>query len=200
MRTSKGSLFLRLAMSSLWLYFLLCLVYGESARILGFFSYPSVSHQSIFRALWRELSLRGHEVTVITPNPWNDPSLINLTEIDVGFTFDIVAEKNFAGNMGKGKSALSRVIYVHDIAMELTEAEILHENVLKLLTYDEYHFDVILVQSLHPLMYFFGAKFRAPVVAALMKKHNTETKMTRHKLGIIRHEMVQRILKNHQLR
>lgn len=59
-----------------------------SAKILGVFTIPSVSHQVMFQPIWKELSLRGHEVTVVTPNPLNDPTLTNLTEIDISFVYD----------------------------------------------------------------------------------------------------------------
>lgn len=62
-----------------------CCVHG--ARILGVFAFPSISHQIVFQPIWRELSLRGHQVTVLTPNPIHDQSLTNLTEIDLSFTY-----------------------------------------------------------------------------------------------------------------
>ncbi|CAG9854774.1 unnamed protein product [Phyllotreta striolata] len=60
----------------------------QCAKILGVFPFPSVSHQIVFRPIWKELSRRGHQVTVITPMPLHDSSLVNLTEIDVSLGKD----------------------------------------------------------------------------------------------------------------
>lgn len=37
----------------------------DSARILGFFSTPSLSHLIIHESLMRELAIRGHDVSTI---------------------------------------------------------------------------------------------------------------------------------------
>nr|XP_023020194.1 UDP-glucuronosyltransferase 1-3-like [Leptinotarsa decemlineata] len=164
-------------MSTLWLYVLLCFRYADSAKILGFFSFPSVSHQIIFQSIWKELSLRGHEVTVITPNPLSDTSLKNLKEIDVRSAYEVLSKKNFSGIMGTSTSPLFKVFFIHDMLISITEAEIQQKSVLELMALDENHFDVILVQSLHPLMYFTGAKFRAPIIVS--KHCNTHSLSSR---------------------
>lgn len=64
----------------------------QSARILGVFTVASISHQTVFQPIWKELSLRGHNVTVVTPNPLRDPSLINLIEIDVSSQYKNMEE------------------------------------------------------------------------------------------------------------
>lgn len=73
----------------LFISFLVIISSGESARVLSVIPIPSYSHQVVFQPLWRELSLRGHQVTTLTTHPINDPSLINLTEIDLGFSYDV---------------------------------------------------------------------------------------------------------------
>ncbi|XP_050683780.1 UDP-glycosyltransferase UGT5-like isoform X3 [Leptidea sinapis] len=56
----------------------------DCARILAIFPTPSISHQVVFRPLTQALANRGHEVTVITPDPaFKDNAPRNLTEIDV---------------------------------------------------------------------------------------------------------------------
>ncbi|CAH2089805.1 unnamed protein product [Euphydryas editha] len=58
---------------------------SESAKILGVFPFPSISHQVVFRPLMQELAKRGHEVTVITTDPAfpKGKTPQNLTEIDL---------------------------------------------------------------------------------------------------------------------
>jgi len=41
----------------------------QAARILGIFPSPSVSHQLTFQAIMKALAARGHQITVISPNP-----------------------------------------------------------------------------------------------------------------------------------
>ncbi|KAL3288264.1 hypothetical protein HHI36_002712 [Cryptolaemus montrouzieri] len=64
----------------------------NSARILAIFPFPSISHQYIFRAIVKELSLRGHDITFITPNPMKDSTLNNIEEIDISGTYRIYQE------------------------------------------------------------------------------------------------------------
>jgi glucuronosyltransferase len=41
----------------------------KAARILGIFPTPSISHQLPFQAIMKALAARGHQITVISPNP-----------------------------------------------------------------------------------------------------------------------------------
>lgn len=47
--------------------------YVESARILCAFQMAAVSHHQVFQPIWKELSLRGHQVVVVTPYPLKEP-------------------------------------------------------------------------------------------------------------------------------
>ncbi|XP_046752128.1 UDP-glycosyltransferase UGT5-like [Diprion similis] len=60
---------------------------GCASRILCIFPMPSFSHQVVFRGLTAALRDRGHELIVITPDPINDPTLKNYTEIDISFLY-----------------------------------------------------------------------------------------------------------------
>jgi len=41
----------------------------KAARILGIFPTPSISHQLPFQAIMKALAARGHQITVISPDP-----------------------------------------------------------------------------------------------------------------------------------
>ena len=47
----------------------LCSCSIKGARILGIFPSPFVSHQLPFQALMKALAARGHQITVISPQP-----------------------------------------------------------------------------------------------------------------------------------
>ncbi|XP_059058835.1 UDP-glycosyltransferase UGT5-like [Achroia grisella] len=73
---------------------LVIIVSIEAFRILAVFPTPSISHQVVFRPLVQELVTRGHEVVVITTDPMyptgGGPE--NLTEIDVGDTYELLKD------------------------------------------------------------------------------------------------------------
>ncbi|KAJ8966046.1 hypothetical protein NQ317_018127 [Molorchus minor] len=111
---------------------------AQSARILGVFQMPSVSHQCVFQSLWKELSLRGHEVTVVTPNPLRDPSLTNLTEIDVSYMYEIMQRHGFQYFMSK-------------------ELPIYNGSTV--------NFDLIIAQTyVSPILYTLSAKLNVPII------------------------------------
>nr|XP_023019246.1 UDP-glucuronosyltransferase 2A3-like isoform X1 [Leptinotarsa decemlineata] len=140
--------------------------YVQSSKVLGFFPAPSISHQRIFQPIWKELSLRGHEVTVITPDILNDLSLVNLTEIDVRIGYKVFEDLKLLEKMKSKNFVLIKILNIfHDI-QRVMSSELQHEAVKKLIENDTKYFDVVLLQTSHlfPLVYGFGTKFSAPVI------------------------------------
>ncbi|XP_021932915.1 UDP-glucuronosyltransferase 2B17-like isoform X2 [Zootermopsis nevadensis] len=62
----------------------------RSARILGIFPSPSISHQLPFQNIMKALASRGHQITVISPSPLKTP-LPNYTDVDLSFSYEIIA-------------------------------------------------------------------------------------------------------------
>ena len=57
-------------MCYIWISVLLSILgTNDSARILGIFPTPSISHQLPFQAIMKALAARGHQITVISPDP-----------------------------------------------------------------------------------------------------------------------------------
>lgn len=56
----------------------------NAVKILEFFPVPSISYQVVFQPLTREVAKRGHEITIITPDPTFSCGVTpaKLTEID----------------------------------------------------------------------------------------------------------------------
>lgn len=72
-----------------FLTFLLLLInssYGSD--ILVIISTPSFSHQAPLRPIWKELALRGHNVTLITTDIMKNSSL-TIKEIDISYGYQI---------------------------------------------------------------------------------------------------------------
>ncbi|CAG9821310.1 unnamed protein product [Phaedon cochleariae] len=146
--------------------FLICSFNAQAAKILGVFPVPSASHQAIFQPIWRELSLRGHQITVVTPNPIKDPQLTNLTEIDVSFTYEYILKSPFVGNLGRAESVWERNHLILESLTKLVEDEIEFGEVQDLLNGGE-AFDLVIlqVQFMTTLVYGFAARQDAPIVA-----------------------------------
>ncbi|CAG9854773.1 unnamed protein product [Phyllotreta striolata] len=149
------------------LWISLCLHGANSAKILGIFPAPSFSHQQTFQPIWKELSLRGHNVTVITTNPLGNNSLINLTEINVGFTYEHLLNSSFIQHLYEPDSVFRKVYDIHRLGLEINEAQIMHEKIQHILNENETKFDLILiqvVQSFTDLTFGYAAKYKCPVV------------------------------------
>ena len=137
----------------------------QCARILGVFQMPSISHQCVFQSIWRELSLRGHAVTIITPNPLKDPALVNLTEIDVNYTYNIMERHGFQYFMSKELPVYTKIRKIFELNYELSEAILKNDDFIKIYNNSNEKFDLIIAQSyVSPIMYSLSAKLNAPIV------------------------------------
>ncbi|XP_072400618.1 UDP-glycosyltransferase UGT5-like isoform X5 [Diabrotica undecimpunctata] len=138
----------------------------QCVRILGIFPTPSYSHQIVFQPIWKELSLRGHNITVVTPHPLCDSSLTNLTEIDVSFVYGTLAKYGWPKEYFKLTSTLHRLDYVlnygNDVAMEILEYGPVRHII------DQHDtFDLLIVQTSinrNLLLYSLAFKFHTPIV------------------------------------
>lgn len=148
------------------LFYIFCvcsIVTSNGARILGVFWFPSLSHQYTFQPIWRELSLRGHQVTVITVKPLQDPTLTNLTEIDVSFLFDSLRKDELLENYSKENWIWNLIIYVKYLKEELVDLMMKSIEIEELIK-SNLTFDVIIVEPHNPIVFAFGEKFKAPVI------------------------------------
>lgn len=126
--------------------FVLLLLIFESAdnsKILCVFPFPSPSHQFMLQTVSEELSLRGHQVTVITPNPRNATKLVNLTEIDVSFAYQIIPRTNFDKFING--TLLEKLIFMTDWSLEIMEEQLAHKPVKNLIKNNS-NFDLVIVQ------------------------------------------------------
>ncbi|XP_031328821.1 UDP-glucuronosyltransferase 2B19-like [Photinus pyralis] len=144
--------------------FKLFIVSASGAKILGAFFVPSISHQVVFQPIWKELSLRGHEVTVLTPNPLNDRSLTNLTEIDLSFAYEIVRSGNLQGTLQKDIPIKTIVQSYFKLFGEVVKAELEHSEVQALIRDQSKSFDLVIVEYMHPTFTALSARFKCPWV------------------------------------
>ncbi|KAK5641774.1 hypothetical protein RI129_010321 [Pyrocoelia pectoralis] len=149
----------------------LCLVISgaNAANILGVVLTPSYSHQIVFKPLWRELSLRGHQVTTITTHPIKDPKLVNLTEIDLSFFLRDSDSEQFI----KKHIEVSHTNFVdalRDLYNTMSRAadHMLDYGPVKELINDQNaHFDLLIVEYLLHIPLAFAHRFNCPSIGML---------------------------------
>lgn len=135
----------------------------NSAKILGLFTIPSVSHQLVFQPIWKELSLRGHEVTVLTTNPLNDPSLTNLTEIDISFMYQKM--EGMKEMMSQGIDHWALIQNGANMMLDLVRDSLGNEKVQNLIKDNTSVYDVVIIEAIDFTNYAFAAKYKCPVIA-----------------------------------
>lgn len=137
--------------------------YVRGAKILCVFNLPSVSHQVVFQPIWKELSLRGHEVTVITPNPLKDPALTNLTEIDLSHLYNRNKEAASGLSMGQTHWYMTKMIF--DSTPYMAESLFTEKEVQLLINDTSLNFDVVLAEYAIAFTGVFAARFKCPLIA-----------------------------------
>lgn len=144
------------------------------ARILGIVGMPSYSHQVVFRPLWKELSLRGHQVTVMTTDPMRDPTLTNLTEIDWHHSYHIMKKHDFMAQMAKYKFQIWKIFEkFNNMSYELLDFQMMHPDVTKLIENSTEKFDILLMEMFMLPHAAFSARFNCPYIGLTSLDANT---------------------------
>ncbi|XP_034826577.2 UDP-glycosyltransferase UGT5-like [Maniola hyperantus] len=143
-----------------------CLV--SSAKILAVYPTPSISHHVVFRALTNELIRRGHEVTVITPNPeypkGQAPS--NLIEIDVhDLSYKMWSEVLLKGVTGsENDSVYSQATLIVRALSKIFEAQIATKQVQDIFSKKQEHYDLLLLEACIKPVTALTHIFKAPAI------------------------------------
>ncbi|KAJ8971084.1 hypothetical protein NQ317_019256, partial [Molorchus minor] len=136
---------------------------SQCANILVIMTPPAYSSQLAYIELWRELSLRGHKVTLVTPNPINDPKLTNLTEIATKDTHRKVSNlTRFADSV---VTSWNIYYYTHGVFREVSEMLHQYSKIRNLVNKsDVKSFDVVLVYFLSPEFLYLGEVYNCPTI------------------------------------
>lgn len=136
-----------------------------SAKILGIVPTPSYSHQVVFRPIWAELSLRGHEVVVITTDPMKNSSLTNLTEIDLHSAYDIWIKHDLVNYMALNQQNLFKVVDRLITTMsDIAHSQMNHPKVQELLLVGNNTFDIVMAEIMFPTMCAFSKLYNCPCI------------------------------------
>lgn len=138
----------------------------KSKRILGVFPTPSISHQVVFRPLMHELAKRGHEVTVITPDPAYPKGKTpqNLTEIDVHDISYNIWNAFVEAEKGNSDDLADQVKLGLKLLVAVFEAQVSTPEVQKLILDKKKKFDVIFTESCVRLALSFSYLYDAPII------------------------------------
>lgn len=146
----------------------------------------SLSHQIVYQPIWRELSLRGHSVTVITPNPLMDSSLTNLTEIDIG---PPLYRRLRDLNKKFSKKPSHWILNPLFLYKYVDSVEIIFSNpeVSALIKDTTREFDVVLAEYGIPIGSAFAHKFKCPLVGVMSSRLSN---MLQEQIGIPTHPVL----------
>ncbi|KAJ8959708.1 hypothetical protein NQ318_021900 [Aromia moschata] len=139
---------------------------SSGANILAISPTPVYSHQTAFFELWTELSLRGHNLTLITTNPMNDPKLKNLTEINMKHTYDIM--KGVTSVINHMTNMWNTYEYIDNITLAIFNEQIGQPKFQELLE-GRGNFDLVLVNFQHPQLLIFGKIYNCPTILIIMR-------------------------------
>ncbi|XP_039765606.1 UDP-glycosyltransferase UGT5-like [Pararge aegeria] len=150
------------------IYYASALTNIESARILAVFPFPSISHQVVFRKLTQELAKRGHDITVLTPDPAfpNGGAPSNFNEIDLHdisyqtwqklFQEDFRVRKNFI--------SFSEIRRMTEIMGILFKTQLQSPKVQEILTNTTNKFDLVLMEAIMRPALVFSHIYNAPII------------------------------------
>lgn len=125
---------------------------SENANILGIFYYPSYSHQIVYQSLVRDLSDRGHHLTILTADRMNS-NHPNVTEIYMDSSY----EDNINFVECKEAGGLKLFYLLLKAQMKRSDRQLRQQEVQDLIhNHSNYKFDVLILEYLFasPMMAF----------------------------------------------
>ncbi|KAK5639920.1 hypothetical protein RI129_010731 [Pyrocoelia pectoralis] len=150
-----------------WLFSFFAMTHnGNTARILCIAPVPSYSHQIVYQPLWRELSLRGHQVTTLTTDPIKDPKLINLTEIDLHFSYETWNKGIMGSILNYGQNVIGLFFNIMQQLFDVYDEQLRHPSFQALIHGDD-QFDAVIVEAGMPPMLAFAVKYKCPLINIL---------------------------------
>lgn len=138
----------------------------NGAKILGFFTVPFHSHQSIFRELIQELARRGHQLTIFSP--LRSPPIENVRQIDVENFAYTAWDKNY-DEFAKFRTtfATDRIAFwemMYSTMHAIIEAQINSKEMQAIIENKNESYDLIIVEAIMKAALIPTAAFKAPVI------------------------------------
>lgn len=103
-------------------------------------------------------------MTVITTKPVKDASLSNLTEIDLGFSYDFVYKTHDVNRvLATEKNLLKLLYYLNTVGDALILKQLEHPQVQNLVK-SEQKFDLVICEFAFPVWYTLSSRFNCPLI------------------------------------
>ncbi|XP_075985856.1 uncharacterized protein LOC142982985 [Anticarsia gemmatalis] len=138
----------------------------DTAKILAVFPVPSISHQVVFRPLTQELARRGHDVTVVTPDPAfkKGGAPANLTEIDVhDISYKIWVENFMQASKGNKGDLSNQMEIILDTFAVVFDAQLQTKEVKEVINKNK-QYDLLLLEACVRPALGISHLFKAPVI------------------------------------
>ncbi|KAB0792797.1 hypothetical protein PPYR_14756 [Photinus pyralis] len=146
---------------SVFIILLWWILRSDGARILAIIPTPSFSHNTALQPLWRELSLRGHSVTLLTAEPIGDPQLVNLTEVDLSFSYKTML-KNLQEKIYTNRLEMYKFGYLRHA--EVCDEQLGHPALQAIIRNESEWFDLLITESSRLPVLAFAHRFRCPSI------------------------------------
>lgn len=146
---------------SLLIILLWCIFRSDGARILAIIPTPSFSHNTALHPLWKELSLRGHSVTLLTAEPIGDLQLVNLTEVDLSFSYKTML-KNLQEKIYTNHLEMYKFGYLRHA--EVCDEQLGHPLLQAIIRNESESFDLLITESSRLPVLAFAHRFRCPSI------------------------------------
>ncbi|XP_023937631.2 UDP-glycosyltransferase UGT5-like [Bicyclus anynana] len=140
----------------------------SSAKILAVYPTPSISHQIVFRILTLELVKKGHEVTVITPDPvypkGHGPP--NLIEIDVRkLSYKIWTDVWMSDKSISEADYYSQIYFILRSMSKITVTQIVSSKEIQaLIKNNKTDYDLLLIEAFVRPVLIYSHIFKVPVI------------------------------------
>lgn len=163
-------------LSTLVLTVLSFVAVSKSANILVIVPAPFYSHQITFQEIWKELSRRGHQVTLITTVPIKDKDLVNLTQIDMSNSYKLLTEKYTISKTAENILTMWNWYDIYgQINRDSAEEQLSSPQLQELIHHPEnYKFDLLIVESYFPEFLAFSKIYNCPSILVTSVDGHTE--------------------------
>ena len=154
-----NSIMLKLMFTSV--LFALLISPSENANILGVFYYPSYSHQIVYQRLVKDLSNRGHHLTILTADRMNS-NHPNITEIYMDSSY----EENINFVECREVGGLHLFYLLLKAQVKRAEKQLSQKEVQELIVnHTNYKFDLVILEYLFASPWLgFGDLFDCPII------------------------------------
>jgi glucuronosyltransferase len=139
----------------------------DGARILGLFPTPSLSHQVVFRPLMEALARRGHHLVVLTTDPvqYDDPRLVNLTQIDAHYSYETFGRSNnFAQIRQEYSDPQSSQPVFYNALIEYIDEQLSSPEMKRLIEDPNEKFDMCIIETFAQPLYAFKDRFNCSLI------------------------------------